>query len=120
MSELIPGVPSSAAPPASAAEPHRAGFDPPRLRRLDGFLSSLTGSGKIPGWSIAIQRRSVLAHLSSGGYRDVAAGLPVEPGTLFRIYSMTKPVTAVAAMVLYERGDIELSDPVAGFLPAFR
>ena len=46
----------------------------------------------------------------AGGCRDLEAGLPVEADTLFRIYSMTKPVTAVAAMVLYERGDIELSD----------
>ena len=112
-------MPGPATPEPAAAEPHRAGFDPPRLRRLDGFLARLAGRGKIPGWSMAIQRRSVLAHLSTGGYRDVAAGLPAEPGTLFRIYSMTKPVTAVAAMVLYERGDIELSDPVTRFLPAF-
>jgi CubicO group peptidase (beta-lactamase class C family) len=116
---VSPDTPGPATPEVIAADPHRAGFDPQRLRRLDGFLSRLTSSGKIPGWSIAIQRRSVLAHLSAGGHRDVAAGLPVEPGTMFRIYSMTKPVTAVAAMVLYERGDIELSDPVARFLPAF-
>ncbi len=97
----------------------RAGFDPGRLGRLDGFLQQLTTSRRIPGWSIAIQRRSLPAHTSTGGCRDLAAGLPVEPGTLFRIYSMTKPVTAVAAMILYERGDIELSDPVAQFIPAF-
>ncbi len=101
------------------AEPGRAGLDPVRLRRLDGFLRLLTSSGRIPGWSMAIWRRSVPAYLSTGGCRDIAAGLPVQPGTLFRIYSMTKPVTAVAAMVLYERGEIRLTDPVAAFIPAF-
>ena len=103
----------------AAADPQRAGFDPPRLSRLDDFLHRLTSSGKIPGWSMAVRRRSVLAYTSTGGCRDLAAGLPVEPGTLFRIYSMTKPVTAVAAMMLYERGDVELSDPVARFIPSF-
>ena len=96
-----------------------AGVDPRRLGRLDDFLQRLTSSGRIPGWSMAIRRRSAPAYDSAGGCRDVARGLPVEPGTLFRIYSMTKPITAVAAMILYERGDIELSDPVARFIPAF-
>jgi CubicO group peptidase (beta-lactamase class C family) len=96
-----------------------AGLDPDRLRRLDDFLRRLTERGRIPGWSVAVSRRSVLAHASTGGHRDLAAGLPVEADTIFRVYSMTKPVTAVAAMVLYERGDIKLSDPVAEFIPAF-
>lgn len=102
-----------------AADPGRADLDPQRLARLDGFLRQLTSAGRIPGWSLAVSRGRVLAHQSTGGCRDLAAGLPVEPGTLFRIYSMTKPVTAVAAMILCERGDIELSDPVARFIPSF-
>jgi CubicO group peptidase (beta-lactamase class C family) len=111
----VSGLPSG----PGAADPRRAGFDPHRLDRLDGFLRQLTSAGRIPGWSIAVSRSSVLAHQVTGGSRDVAAGLPVEPGTLFRIYSMTKPVTAVAAMILYEQGDIELSDPVARYIPSF-
>jgi CubicO group peptidase (beta-lactamase class C family) len=102
------------------ADARLAGLDPGRLRGLDDFLRQLTERGRIPGWSVAVSRRSVLAHASTGGYRDMEAGLPVEAGTIFRIYSMTKPVTAVAAMALCERGDIELSDPVAEFIPAFR
>ena len=57
--------------------------------------------------------------MSCYGSRDLEAGLPVEPDTLWRIYSMTKPVTSVAAMVLYEEGALELSDPVSKFIPAF-
>jgi CubicO group peptidase (beta-lactamase class C family) len=102
------------------ADARLAGLDPGRLRKLDDFLRRLTERGRIPGWSVAVSRRSVLAHAATGGRRDLEAGLPVEADTIFRIYSMTKPVTAVAAMVLYERGDIELSDPVAEFIPAFR
>ena len=55
----------------------------------------------------------------TGGQRDLEAGLPVEDDTVFRIYSMTKPITAVAAMILYEEGRFELNDPVAKFLPEF-
>jgi CubicO group peptidase (beta-lactamase class C family) len=101
------------------ADPHQAGLDPRRLAQLDDFLHGLTSRGRIPGWSVAVSRRSTLAHASAGGCRDLEAGLPVEAGTLFRIYSMAKPITAVAAMMLCERGDIELSDPLAQFIPSF-
>jgi CubicO group peptidase (beta-lactamase class C family) len=57
--------------------------------------------------------------VSCYGSRDIEAGLPVEPDTLWRIYSMTKPVTSVAAMMLYEEGAFELTDPVSAFIPAF-
>ena len=103
----------------AAAEPDRARFDPARLARLDGFLQRLAEDGRIPGWSLAVARYGTLAHASTGGFRDVEAGLPAEDDTLFRIYSMTKPVTAVAAMLLCESGDLELSDPVARFIPSF-
>lgn len=96
----------------AAADPGRAGLDLARLARLDGFLGQLTADGRIPGWSLAVARRGTLGHVGTGGCRDTEAGLPVEDDTLFRIYSMTKPVTAVAAMLLCERGDLELADPL--------
>jgi len=104
----------------SDADARLAGLDPVRLRDLEDFLDRLTEDGRIPGWSVAVSRRSVLAHAASGGYRDTEAALPVEADTIFRVYSMTKPVTAAAALVLYELGLIGLSDPVAEFIPAFR
>ena len=58
-------------------------------------------------------RHGRVAHVGHGGRRDVEAGLPVEPDTIFRIYSMTKPVTSVAAMMLCEQGAFELTDPIA-------
>jgi len=103
----------------SDAAARLGGLDPVRLGELEDFLGQLTDDGRIPGWSVAVSRRSVLAHAASGGYRDIEAALPVEADTIFRIYSMTKPVTAVAALMLYELGVIELSDPVAEFIPAF-
>lgn len=66
-----------------------------------------------------VSRGGKIAHLSVTGQRDREAGLPVEHDTLFRIYSMTEPITSLAAMMLYEEGRFELSDPVSRYIPAF-
>ena len=90
-----------------------------RLRRLDSFLARYVDDGRLPGWQLAITAGDDLAHFSSYGQRDVEAGLPVADDTIFRIYSMTKPITSVAAMRLWERGEFMLNEPVAKYLPAF-
>lgn len=100
-------------------DPVAVGLDPGRLKRLDQFLQGIHAAGRIPGWVLAISRSGKLAHVSTGGDCDLETGRPVEQDTLFRIYSMTKPITAVAAMILYECGAFELSDPVARFIPSF-
>lgn len=96
-----------------------AGVDRSRLKRLDTFLDELVRSNQLPGYSVYLSRRGVVAHQRLYGLRDLEAGLPIEADTVFRVYSMTKPVTAVAAMMLYEEGAFELTDPLAEFLPAF-
>jgi CubicO group peptidase (beta-lactamase class C family) len=101
-------------------DPERAGFDPERLARLDRHLDRYVQDGRLPGWQVLVARDGALAHLAQGGLRDVEAGLPVEPDTVWRIFSMTKPITSVAAMMLWEEGAFELKDPVHRFLPAFR
>jgi CubicO group peptidase (beta-lactamase class C family) len=103
-------------PEVDAAE---VGLDPGRLARLDRHFARYVDDGRLPGWLIAVTRYGRVAHVSCYGSRDVEAGLPVEPGTLWRLYSMTKPVTSVAAMVLHEEGGFELTDPVSAFIPAF-
>ena len=100
-------------------EPAAVGLDQHRLGRLDAFLDGLQAAGRIPGWQLLVGRHGQLAYARQDGWADIEAGLPVTAGTLFRIYSMTKPVTAVAAMILYERGEIELSDPLERFIPSF-
>lgn len=102
-----------------SSDPAAAGLDGQRLGRLDEYLARLRSAGRIPGWQVLVGRRGHLAHASVGGFADVESGRPVDFGSLYRIYSMSKPVTAVAAMVLYERGELELSDPVARFMPEF-
>jgi CubicO group peptidase (beta-lactamase class C family) len=100
-------------------DPAEVGLDAQRLQRLDRHFARYVDDGRLPGWLVAVSRRGRLAHVSCYGSRDLEAGLPVEPDTLWRIYSMTKPVTSVAAMILYEEGAFELSDPVSKFIPAF-
>ena len=100
-------------------DPAEAGFDPERLQRLDRHFARYVDDGRLPGWLITVSRHGRLAHVSWYGSRDREAGLPVEAGTLWRIYSMTKPVTSVAAMMLYEEGGLELTDPVSTFIPSF-
>jgi CubicO group peptidase (beta-lactamase class C family) len=105
--------------PQLEIEADRAGFDPQRLARIDRHLDRYVEAGRLAGWQLLIARDRRIAHLGSGGLRDVEAGLPVEPDTIWRIFSMTKPITSVAAMMLYEEGGFELKDPIARFLPAF-
>jgi CubicO group peptidase (beta-lactamase class C family) len=100
-------------------EPREAGLDPKALARLDQHFAHLVDDGRLPGYLVSVARHGRVAHLTTYGCRDRAARLPVESDTLWRIYSMTKPVASVAALMLLEEGHLRLDDPVADFLPAF-
>ncbi|MEU3524578.1 serine hydrolase domain-containing protein [Streptomyces sp. NPDC038707] len=100
-------------------DPAEAGLDPGALARLDGHFARYVDEGRLPGFLVAVARGGRVAHLTTYGLRDVAAGLPVEPDTLWRIYSMTKPVTAVAVLLLVQDGLLSLDDPLDRHLPAF-
>ncbi|GAA3504777.1 serine hydrolase domain-containing protein [Streptomyces prasinosporus] len=100
-------------------EPDEAGLDPGALGRLDRHFARWVDEGRLPGFLVAVARGGRVAHLTAYGARDVAAGLPVEGDTLWRIYSMTKPVTSVGALTLVEEGRLALDDPVGRHLPAF-
>jgi CubicO group peptidase (beta-lactamase class C family) len=100
-------------------EPGAVGFDATRLTRLDEHFAAYVDDGRLPGWQITVSRHGRVAHFSSYGLADVEADRPVAADTIWRIYSMTKPITSVAAMMLYERGGFELTDPISRFLPEF-
>ncbi len=95
------------------------GFDPDRLGRIDRHFARYVDDGRLAGYLVAVARHGKLAHLTTYGHRDREAGLPVEVDTLWRLYSMTKPVTSVAALMLCEEGALELKDPIHRFLPAW-
>ena len=100
-------------------DPDEVGLDHKALDRLDQHFAHYVDVERLPGFLVSVARHGRVAHLTAHGHRDVAAGLPVTPDTLYRIYSMTKPVTAVAALLLMEEGKLSLDDPVADHLPAF-
>ncbi|MGY0002974.1 serine hydrolase domain-containing protein [Micromonospora sp. I033] len=104
---------------AVSTDPDRIGFDPARLARIDEHFGRYVDDGRLAGWQIVVTRRGEIAHSSTYGLRDREAGAPVEPDTLWRIYSMTKPITSVAAMMLWEEGRFELNDPISRWLPEF-
>ncbi|TQM15488.1 serine hydrolase domain-containing protein [Pseudonocardia kunmingensis] len=101
------------------AEPGEVGFDAERLQRVGAHFRRYVDDGKLAGWTIAVARRGRVALLEHHGLADVEAQRPVTDDTLWRIYSMTKPITSVAALMLYERGAFELTDPVSRFIPEF-
>jgi CubicO group peptidase (beta-lactamase class C family) len=103
----------------TAAE--RAGFAPGRLDRIADHLSrSYVDSGKIAGCQVAVTRRGHLAYFKSLGQMDRERAKPMRDDTIFRIASMTKPITSVALMTLFERGYFQLNDPVHRFIPSWR
>ncbi|MGH9229724.1 MAG: serine hydrolase domain-containing protein [Acidimicrobiales bacterium] len=102
-------------------DPDAAGMDAGRLARIDEHLRSrYLEPAKIAGCQAVVARHGAVAHASSLGERDRERSLPVGDDTIWRLYSMTKPVTGVALLTLYERGLFQLDDPVHRFLPAWR
>jgi len=101
------------------AAPAEVGLDADRLDRIGRHFTRYVNDGKLPGWLITVNRRGRLAYVARHGSRDLEAGRPAETDTLWRIYSMTKPITSVAAMMLFEEGAFELTDPVSSFIPSF-
>ena len=101
------------------ADPADVGLDADRLERIGRHFRGYVDDGRLPGWLITVSRHGRRAYVAAHGSRDLEAGTPVETDTLWRIYSMTKPITSVAAMMLYEEGGFELTDPVSRFIPSF-
>lgn len=97
------------------------GMDPQQLARIGEHLEQrYVEPRKIPGCITAVMRRGELAYLHTAGHRDLERGKPLERDTLFRIYSMTKPITSLALMQLWERGLFSLDDPVTRFIPEWK
>ena len=101
--------------------PKRAGFAAERLNRITDHLNrNYIDSGKIAGCQTLVARHGHPAYFKSMGQMDRERRKPMADDTIFRIYSMTKPITSVALMTLYEQGYFQLNDPVSRFIPAWR
>jgi CubicO group peptidase (beta-lactamase class C family) len=108
-----------ASPPLPRATPESVGLDATRLNAATGLLTQYVSDRKIAGAVAAVARHGKIAYLEPVGVQDLQTRAPMTERSLFRIYSMTKSVTAVAVMMLHERGRFALSDPVSKFLPEF-
>ena len=100
--------------------PAEAGLSPAGLARIGAYINNEIATNKIPGAVMMIQRHGKVAYYETFGVRDPGTKAPMTANTIFRIYSMSKPITTVAAMMLVEEGKLQLDDPVAKFIPAFK
>ncbi len=101
-------------------EPEAVGLSTDRISRIDKVMETHVAQRKIAGGVTLLARHGKIAHLGTYGMMDVEAGKPMTSDTIFRIASMTKPITSVAVMMLYEEGHFRLNEPVSKFIPAFK
>jgi CubicO group peptidase (beta-lactamase class C family) len=114
-----------AAPPAPAdlsttASPESVGFDAVRLQRLDDYMAGVVSSGKVAGMTTLLARHGKVVEFRTYGKANLASGASMNRDEIFRIYSMSKPITGVAMMILFEEGKWKLDDPVTKFVPEFK
>lgn len=115
---LVSAVQASA-DSAMRTYPPNAVLSPQRLERITDFFNAEVTNGKISGAIVLIQRRGKQAYFKSFGKIDVTTGEPMASDAIFRIFSMTKPVTSIAAMLLVDDGKLKLDDPVSKYIPSF-
>lgn len=116
--EIVPAVEPVTRDLAMAA-PETVGMDSERLDRVTQRMQELVDAGELAGVVTMAARHGKIVHAEAVGYRDIEVGDSLEVDDIFRIYSMTKPVTGVAMMILYEEGKFSLSDPVERHIPEF-
>lgn len=99
--------------------PDSTGFVQERLGRIDAVINAEIASGKIPGAVALVARNGQLAYFKSFGFADIETQTPMQKDSIFRIASMTKAITSVGAMILYERGFFQLNDPISEYIPEY-
>jgi CubicO group peptidase (beta-lactamase class C family) len=112
-------VGSVAAADLGNARPESVGMSSQRLNRLTTEMKALVDRGEVPGVVTMVARKGKVVHLAAAGKRELEGGTPMQKDSLFRIYSMTKPITGVAMMILFEQGKWQLNDPVSKHIPEF-
>lgn len=116
-----PAAAAKAAPAlARAASPESVGFDSARLARLDAYMTGVVAEGRVAGMTTLLARHGKVVSFRTYGKKSLATGAPMAEDTIFRIYSMTKPITGAAMMILFEEGKWRLDDPVTRYIPEFK
>src|SRR6266699_5907632 len=105
------------APPRPVAKPEQVGLSSQRLERVGQTVKVQIANGRFPGAVVLIARKGKIVYFEAFGQRDPVANTPMSKDAIFRLYSMTKPFTSVAAMMLAEEGKLTLADPVSKYLP---
>jgi CubicO group peptidase (beta-lactamase class C family) len=108
------------AAPLPEASPGEVGLSSERLGRLDAAMQKAVDSGELPGAVVLIARDGQLAYAKSFGWQDREKKIPMSKDSIFRLYSMTKPVVSVAVMILVEEGRLGLQEPVSKYIPEFK
>ena len=106
-------------PPLPQAKPQSIGLSPTRLQRMSDAFKREIDKGTLPGATIMVARRGQIGWFEALGRQNPAAAAPMAQDSIFRIFSMTKPIVSVGIMMLVEDGHFLLSDPVAKFIPEF-
>ena len=105
---------------SSSYEANQAGMSFERLQKIAPTLTNLyLKTGKFPGFISAVARKGKVVHYETIGFSDIETGESLQKDSLFRIYSMSKPITGVALMILLEEGKVRLNDPVSLYIPEF-
>jgi CubicO group peptidase (beta-lactamase class C family) len=103
-----------------AASPEAVGFDSQRLKRLDDYMAGIVADGRVAGVTTLLARHGKVVEFKAYGKASLATGQPMTRDSIFRIYSMSKPLTGVAMMILFEEGKWRLDDPVTRYVPEFK
>ena len=117
---LIVGVSvTAAAREIGTSKPERQGYSSERLEKITAFMDAKVADGTMVGGMGVIARNGKIIYQRTYGQADREAGRPMEDDAIYRIYSMSKPITGVALMMLYEDGKFRLNDPIAMYMPEF-
>ena len=106
--------------PLATAPAEQVGMSKQRLDRIQEVFKKEADENRLPGAVVMVARKGKLVHMSAVGFQDKDAGKPMALDSVFRIYSMTKPLVSVGMMILVEDGKVQLTDPVSKFIPAFK
>jgi CubicO group peptidase (beta-lactamase class C family) len=115
----ISSAPALAATQLPTAKAENAGMSSERLARLPEGMKDLVDKGKLAGVVTMVSRHGKVVEFDASGKRDIASNAPMQKDSIFRIYSMSKPITGVAMMMLFEEGKWQLNDPVSKYIPEF-